>query len=150
MHGVAEVLIVDAIAPVGPQPDSVDRVAPVGTHVDAEAPVGMIGSFIDQAIGGLVGAELVVVDLLVVIDFEQRIGASRGFRIAAVEESCAVVRPCRARELDPFQMIRLILPSRDIAHAEFLPVRAAPRRAVDHRLAVFGEREDRKRDSAVR
>src|SRR5258708_30313264 len=101
----------------------------------------MIGPFIDQAIGGLVGAKPVVIDLLVVIELEQRIGASCGFWIAAVKESCAVVRPCRARELDPLQMIMPLLPGRDIAHTEFLPIRTAPRGTVDHRLAVFCERE---------
>ena len=147
--GVAQVLVIDAIAPIGAEPDGVDRIAPLGAHFDAEAPVGMIGPLVDQPVGGLIGAQFVVIDLLVVIDFEQRIGTGGRLRIATVEEAGAIVRPGGARELDPLQVIGAVLPRRHVADAEFLPVGAAPRRSVHHRPAVLCEREDRERNGPV-
>ena len=149
MLRIAEVLIVDAIAAVGPEPDGVDGVASVGADFHGKAPVGMIGPFVDQPVGRLIGAELVVIDFLVVVDLEQRIGAGRRLGIAAVEKPGAVMRPRRARELDPLEMIAAVLLRRYIPDPKFLPVRSAARRAVDQRAPVFGEREDRERDRAV-
>ena len=51
MLGIAEILVVDAIAPVGAEPDGVDGVAAVGAHFDREPPVGMIRPLIDQPVG---------------------------------------------------------------------------------------------------
>ena len=90
-----------------------------------------------------------IIDLLVVIDLQQRIGAGGGLRIATIEEPGAVMRPRRARELDPLQMISAVLARDDVAHAELLPVGAAAGRAVHHRAAILGEGEDRERDGAV-
>ena len=68
--GVAEVLIVDPVAAIGAEPHAVDSVTPVGADLDAETPIGLVGALINQPVGRLLGAELVVVDLLVAIDLE--------------------------------------------------------------------------------
>ena len=125
MLGIAEILVVDAIAPVGAEPDGVDGVAAVGADFDREPPVGMVGPLIDQPVGRLIAPELVIIDCLVVVDLQQRIGAGGGLGIATVEEPGAVVRPRGARELDPFEVVAAILPCRHVAHAEFLPIGAA-------------------------
>src|ERR1044072_2057735 len=74
-----QVLIVDPVAPVGAQPHGVDRVAALVAHLDAEAPVGMIGPLIDEPVGCLIGAKLVVIDFLVVVGGEQGMGTGGGF-----------------------------------------------------------------------
>src|ERR1051326_7011511 len=81
-----QVLIVDPVAPVGAQPHGVDRVAAVVAHLDAEAPVGMIGPLIDEPVGCLIGAKLVVIDFLVVVGGEQGIGTGGGVGVAAVKK----------------------------------------------------------------
>src|ERR1041385_2467096 len=115
----------------------------------AEAPVGMIGPLIDEPVGCLIGAKLVVIDFLVVVGGEQGIGTGGGFGVAAVKKARAVVRPRRAGEFDPLQVVGAVLPARHIAHMEFLPVRAAPRRAVDEQRTVIREGERRQRHGAV-
>ena len=59
------------------------------------------------------------------------------------------MRPSRARKLDPLEMVAAVLPRGDVAHAEFLPIRAAARRPIHHRATVFGKCEDRQRDRAI-
>ena len=122
---IAEILVVDAIAPVGAEPNGVDGVAAVGADFDGEPPVGMIRPLIDQPVSRLIGPELVIIDFLVVVDLEQRVAARGGFRVATVKETGAVMRPRGARELDPFQVIAQVLPGCHVAHAEFLPIGAA-------------------------
>src|SRR5919201_408578 len=96
----------------------------------------MIGALIDQPVGGLIGPKCVIIDLLIVVDVEQRIGAGRRLGIATIKKARAVVRPRGAGKLDPLQMIAPVLLRRDVAHAELLPVRAAPGCAVHERATV--------------
>src|SRR6266702_6707855 len=78
--------------PIGPQPHRVDGVPSVRADLDPESPVGVVGSLVNQAVGGLVRPQLVIVDLLVAIQLEQRIGAGSGLGVAAVEKPRAIVR----------------------------------------------------------
>jgi hypothetical protein len=78
---INQILVVDAVSPVSPEPHGVDREAAVGADLDREAPVGMIRSFVDESIRGLFGAEAVVIDPLVAIHLEQRIRAGGGFGV---------------------------------------------------------------------
>ncbi len=146
---VPEVLIIDPVATIGAEPHGEHQVAAVGAHIGGESPVRLVRPLVDELVGGLVGAEPVVVDLLVTVDRQERVAAGSGLRVAAVEEPCAIVRPGGAGELDPLQVIGTVAPRRDIAHAEFLPIRSAARGAVQQQPSILGERERRQRDGAV-
>src|SRR5439155_18311533 len=93
--GGIEVLVVDPVAAVRAEPDGENQVPPVRAHVGREAPVGLIGAFVHQPIGSLLGAETMVVDLLMAVHAEHRIAARLPSRrgIAAVEEPRAVMGP---------------------------------------------------------
>src|SRR5207237_8197467 len=107
--GIAPILVVDTIAAIGAEPDSVHGVAPVGADFDREPPIRVIGAFVDQSVRRLIGAELVVIDLLIPIDLEQRISARGRLGVAAIEKPRSVVRPRRAGKLDPLQVIAAVL-----------------------------------------
>src|ERR1700726_2557993 len=69
--------------------------------------------------------------------------------IPAVEESLAVLRPRRPRELHPLDEVGEVLTRGYVAHMPLLPIRARSRRAIGQQLAIVGQCGPRKRDCAV-
>src|SRR5947209_16712162 len=99
-----------------------EQVSPVVGDAAADEPLRMIGALVNELVLRLIGAERVVVDLLILIGLAQG-GLFIGLRKARVEESLVVLRPARAGEFHPLNMIGSILPVGDTADAELMPIR---------------------------
>ena len=91
--------------------------------------------FVNQFIGGLFRAKNVEVDLLKLVLRRKFVPRLRRVE-PAVEES--ISRPAKAREFDPFQIVRENLPRGDLDHVPFLPVRSANGNSVRGVAAILG------------
>ena len=112
-------------------------------------PVLVLDVFPDERVSRLRHANLMIIELLVVIGATE-VGASLRFGKAAVEEPLAVGCPLGPRELDPFQMVVQVLAGRDIADSPFVPVRARGGDAVSEQLAVLADSRTGKGDRPIR
>ena len=138
-----QVLVEDAVLALRPLLTADDQVAAVFGHVAAEAPFLLVGPLVDQLVLGLRRAELVVVELLVVVDrlrarcpSARRSGCRRSRWPSLVHEAPG--------ELDPLQMVVAGLCPVSTSRTLVLdPVRAGAGQAVGQPLAVLADRQCR-------
>src|SRR5215831_12662767 len=103
-----QVQIVNAIIDLCPLADIDYQKASVFADIGIKNPVLMVAPLINQDIGGLIGAKLVIVYLLVVVQILEFLPRT-GSRVPAIVESLVILGPRNARELDPFQFVRRVL-----------------------------------------
>ena len=102
----------------------------------------MLAVLVDEAVGRLRRAQLVVVDLLILV--LRRIDASVGSLISAVVESFGVGSPLGAGVLHPVDFVGGQLARFGILHADFDPVGTRRGRGIGEVAAILRERSRRK------
>lgn len=133
--GLIQRPVEDPVLGVGPLLDREDQELAVVRDVGVGPPVLVFWILPDQAVLGLIGPHLMKVDLLVIVGpFE--VLAGLGLGEPSVEEALAVGNPLGAGELDPLQMVGVILPGRDVAHLPLVPVGAGRGETVGQQPSV--------------
>ena len=117
-------------------------------HLPAETPVLVIVPLINQFVVRLRRADPVIVKFLEII----YLGHLRGFGgliETAVVKALIVLRPRRAGEFHPLQIVAQILAGPHVAHLPFLPIRTGRGQSVGHEIAVVADGEAGQRHRAV-
>ncbi len=118
---VRQVDVVDLFQGSGAAVGRDNEIAVILGHSHREIQFSEIGPVINKGILFLALAQLVEIDLLILVAALVLIGGI-GFIVAAVVEAAAILAPDGAREFHPADMVRGILAGLDIAHAPLLPV----------------------------
>ena len=109
----------------------------VATLLAREVTQRVLSVPIDQLIGTLSVAQLVIIDLLELV--LRRIDALFGFIVCAVIEALTVGSPTCARELHPLDLVRELLARLGIHHADLNPVRTCRGNRIGHIFTVLRE-----------
>ena len=109
----------------------------VATLLAREVTQRVLSVPIDQLVGTLSVAQLVIIDLLELV--LRRIDALFGFIVCAVIEALTVGSPTCARELHPLNLVRELLARLGIHHADLNPVRTCRGNRIGHIFTVLRE-----------
>ena len=133
----------DLVAIVGALMRRDDEPFAVVGHDRTMAHLWPVGGGIDQRVGALRRAELMEIDLLVLVE-RLELGALGGCGEARIIEARSILRPRQARELDPVDLVADAA-ARDVEDLYGTPVGAAVLHRIEQLAAVlrrgpFGER----------
>ena len=128
-------------------PDVDHQVTPVLCHLAVEPPLLLVGALVHQPVFGLVGAQPVVIQLVIVVGLFER-GPCRRV-VTAVEKALVPGIPAGTREFNPLNPVRQIHPIQHPADMPGLPVRAGIRQAVSQVLAVPADSRAAQGDRAI-
>ncbi len=146
--GLAQVADDDPLPGVGPHHDRDHQVAAVFADLAFVLPLGMLGPIVDQHVGRLRRAEVMVEELVVEVQ-RLELGARLGLLVAAIEKALVVLGPGGAGELGPLQFVGQLPAARDFQDVPGQPVAAGLRAAVGQVLAVVAEAHFTERNRAV-